>query len=110
MPAAIAIPAIMSAAGTGAALYSAKKGRDAMKPDPATQRMQTRALQLQNQRTQMMQPLLQRMVAGMSNRLPASYGAPSIAQMRTPGAGQAMSQLALGLPGPRQRQLYQDMA
>jgi hypothetical protein len=100
MPAAIAVPAIMSAVGTGAAMYSAKKSRDAMKPDPATQRMQTQALQMQNDRMKMFQPLLQRMAAGASSRLPASYGAPSIGQMRTPGAGQAMSQLARAMPPP----------
>lgn len=115
MPAAIAIPAIMSAVGTGAALYSSKKARDAAKLDPTTLAMQTQALRQQVQRAQMMNPLLERLLGGVQNRLPASYQAggmqpPTMGGMRSPNMGQALSRMAETLPGPARRRVRGDLA
>jgi hypothetical protein len=109
--AALIASAIAAAGSTASTMYAANKASKAAKLPASTQKLQDQSLQLQNQRMQMFQPLLQRMSAGANQRLPASYGAPTIGQMRTPGAGQALSQLARGLPGPEQRRRrYRDMA
>ena len=103
-----------SGAGTAAGIYGSKKAAEGAKLDPTTQAMQNQAMLQQQQRAQMMQPLLERLVGGMSNRLPASYQAggaqaPSIGQMRSPGVGQALSSMGQGLPGltARRRVPYQ---
>lgn len=105
MPAAIAVPAIMSAVGTAASVYSSKKASDAAKLDPVTQAYQRKALAMQNARMEMMQPLLEGLVRGMPSRLARSQGgyAPSMAELQSPGASQAVSQLSRGLPSPTRR-------
>ena len=106
MPVAALIPLIAAGVGTAGSIYGAHKASEGAKLDPTTQAMQNQALLQQQQRAQMMQPLLERLVGGMSNRLPASYQAggaqaPSMAQMRTPGAGQAVSSLGRRLRVPQ---------
>jgi hypothetical protein len=115
MPAVIPfLPLIAAGVGTAGTVYGAHKASEGAKLDPATQQMQNQAMLQQQQRAQMMQPLLERLVGGMGSRLPASYQAggaqaPSMAQMRSPGVGQALSSMGQGLPGPtaRRRVPYQ---
>ena len=101
---------ILPAIGALASLFGSKKASDAAKLDPQTLAYQNEAMRLQNARMQMLNPLLEQLVGGMSARLPASYGgaaaAPTAGQMRTPGTGQAVSRLARSLPGPQQRKRY----
>lgn len=115
MPAVIPfIPLIAAGVGTAGSVYAANKAANAAKPDPTTQAMQNAALAEQQKRSKMFDPMMAMLATQAQNRLPQSMrgGAPSIGQMRSPYAGQAISQLARGLPGPggQRRQRYQDMA
>ena len=101
------IPLVSSIIGAFAAKKSGDKAKQAVQLDPATQAIQNQALQYQQARMMLMQPLFERLAAGANQRLPASYGAPTIGQMQSPYAGQAFSQLARRMPPPEGRQRYQ---
>jgi len=109
--AAILASLAMAGAQTGAGMYASKKARDAAKLPPEQQRAQLEAQQLANNRMKMTEPLYARLVQGAGNRMAASTqpgyqaqgGSPSMPR-RSPGMGQAVSQLARNMPPPRSRQ------
>jgi hypothetical protein len=99
------------AASTGSSVYAANKASKAAKLPPEQQRAQLEAQTLANNRMKMTEPLYGRLIQGAGNRLAASTqpgyqaqgGYPSMPR-RSPGMGQAVSQLARNMPPPRSRQ------
>lgn len=103
------IPAITSIIGAVASKKAGDKAKKAAQLSPQTQGYQDAALRMQHERMQMLAPLYEQLLSGVSGRMAGA--APSIGQMRTPGTGQAISRLAQGLPGPAaRRRRTQDQA
>jgi hypothetical protein len=81
--------AAMAAAQAGSSAYAAHKSGEAGKLPPDQQAMQNQALQVQNQRMLMQNPLFEQLTQGAMSRqprsaMPASYQLPNLLQ---PGQG-----------------------
>ena len=105
MPAAVLVPALISAAGTAGSLYmQAKAGKGGL--SKSQQAMQDENLRLQNQAGAWNLAQRQKLAGAMAGRMPASLGGGpggSLGYQATPGTTQALQALARSLPAPMAR-------